>query len=219
MKKKSLVLFVVFFGCVIFIYFKYVYGWLEFRKNTDTPEKFLSHNVPNKTNYSKDSVHIWRGLKEQLAKHDEFFHSPSFFDSTEIIIDTIVYNPTFDRMAILFIAKNPTYRNDGVEKYDWYYDGTCYLGIRKNNDVELSWIGPNFTNSPDKQNIANNLRTEAFRMFATRDSADGRWYNINDARFWTSSIWEKIEDEKVRKAEFGEEKKNHPENVYEPPTR
>ena len=107
-------------------------------------------------------------MKEQLSKHDEFFHNTAFFDSTEIIIDTIVYNPTYDRLAILIIAKNPTYRNIGLEKGKWYYDATCYLGVRKDNDVELSWIGPSFTNSPNKQDIANILRTEAFRMFATR---------------------------------------------------
>jgi hypothetical protein len=219
MRKKSVVVFILLLLCATYIYIKYVHGWLQFRRNSDTPEKFLCHNVIDKTSYSKDSIHIWRGLKEQLSKHDEFFHTPAFFDSTEIIIDTIVYNPTFDKLAILLITKNPTYRNDGLEKYQWYYDATCYLGIRKNNDVELSWIGPNFTNSTDKQNIANNVRTEAFRMFATRDSTDGRRYNINDARFWTSSIWKEIEDKRLRKKEFIEEKQMHPENVYEPPKK
>jgi len=41
-------------------------------------------------------------------------------------------------------------------------------------------------------------------------------YNLIDKRFWDCPIWEKIEDEKIKKKEFEEEKKRHSENVYEP---
>jgi hypothetical protein len=40
--------------------------------------------------------------------------------------------------------------------------------------------------------------------------------NLNDIRFWTGSEWKKIEEDKIKKKEFEEEKIKHPENVYEP---
>jgi len=39
---------------------------------------------------------------------------------------------------------------------------------------------------------------------------------LNDVRFWDCSIWKEIEDKKIKKQEFEEEKRKHPENVYEP---
>jgi hypothetical protein len=182
-----------------------------------TPKKFLNHTVIKKENYTKDSLEIEKRLKVLLAKHEDFFYSKAYFDSTEFIIDSIIYSPDFNKLAVFVITKNPIYRQLIPDKNsEWYYDATCYLGIRQYDTIALSWIGPVFTNSSSRQSISNDIRDACFKTFVTKDTTDAYDYNLNDARFWHSSIWKKIKDEKMRKKDFEEEKKNHPENVYEP---
>lgn len=46
---------------------------------------------------------------------------------------------------------------------------------------------------------------------------NGDKYNIDDIRFWSDNEkWEKIKYNKKMQKDFEEEKKNHPENVYDP---
>ena len=117
------------------------------------------------------------------------------------------------------ITKNPIYRQLVPDKkYDWYYDATCYLGVRKNDTISLSFIGPSFTNSYNKSELSSIIRDAYFTDFATKDTIGLHTYkyNMNDVRFWDCSIWNEIEDKKIKKQEFEEEKRKHPENVYEP---
>lgn len=218
MKKKIIIVFAILLSLSMFLYFKFIYGWMEFRKNTDTPEEYLSQVVIDKDRSIHDKATIVTAFRRLLAKRVDFFSNGAYFDSTEIIIDTIVYSTGFDKMAILLMIKNPTYRQLAPEKnYQWYYDATCYLGVRNKDSIELSWVGPNFTNSPSRQKTSKILRTTCFRIFATKDTTDAYAYNINDIRFWSSSIWNEIEEKKLNRRKFEEEKMKHPENVYEPP--
>jgi hypothetical protein len=203
-----------------FYYFKNIYGWMEFRKNTDTPEKFLNRTANKKADYSKDSLRISQDLKTLLLQHEDFFYSKEYFEGTDIIIDTIIYSPDFNKLAILFITKNPTSRQlMPAENEDFYYNATVYLGIRQNDTISLSWLGPNFSNSTNKREISKDIQEACFRTFVSKDTTEkyAYKYNLNDIRFWTSSVWQRIEEDKIKKAAFEEEKIKHPENIYEPP--
>jgi hypothetical protein len=103
----------------------------------------------------------------------------------------------------------------------WYYNATSYLGVRQGDTISLSWLGPSFTNSTDKQEQSKYIRKECFRTFVSKDTIEkyAHKYNLNDIRFWTSSEWQKIEEDKIKKKEFEEEKIKHPENIYELPKR
>src|SRR3979409_2331538 len=103
----------------------------------------------------------------------------------------------------------------------WYYDATSYLGIRQGDTIGLSLLGPGFSNSTDKRELSNDIRQACFRTFVSKDTTEKYAYkfNLNDTRFWTSSVWQKIEDDKIKKKEFDEEKVKHPENIYEPPKK
>jgi hypothetical protein len=79
---------------------------MEFRKNTDTPEQFLNKTVNKKENYSIDSAQISHDLRMLLLQHEGFFYSKEYFEGTSIIIDTILYSPDFNKLAILVITKN-----------------------------------------------------------------------------------------------------------------
>jgi hypothetical protein len=185
-----------------------------------TPKEFLNHIVIQKENYSKDSVEIIRQLQNFLKRHDDFFYSKAYFEGTQIIIDSIIYSPDFNKLAVFVITKNPTSRQLLPDKkHDWYYDGTCYLGLRQNDTICLSRIGPNFSNSPNKKELSIMMRETYFTTYATFKDTSGAYrykYNIDDIRFWDCPIWNEIEDEKIKKQEFEEEKRKHPENVYEP---
>jgi hypothetical protein len=190
---------------------------MEFRKNTDTPEEFLNHTSIKKENYSKDSNGVLKQFRCMLHNREQSFYTKDYFDSTQLIVDSILYNPDFSKLAVLIITKKTKYRQLTPDSNStWYFDATCYLGIRQGDSIILSWIGPNFTNSNDLKTISNEIREACFRTFITKDTSDAYDYNLNDIHFWDSRIWKKIEDEKIKKQEFEEEKKRHPENIYEP---
>jgi hypothetical protein len=204
-----------------FYYFKNIYGWIEFRKNTETPDQFLSKTLNKKEDYTKDSLIIAVELKNLLLRHEheDFFYSKEYFEGALIIVDTILYSPDFNKLAILFLTKNPTSRQlMPTENYEFYYNATAYLGVRQKDTISLSFLGPSFSNSIDKKELSKLTRQTFFRMFVSKDTTAqyANKYNLNDTRFWTGSEWKKIEEDKIKRQEFEEEKIKHPENVYEP---
>lgn len=221
MKKKQIIFIVVVILLgLAFWYFKFVFGRMEFRENTDTPKEFLSYVEIKKDDYSRDSIKILMQLKFLLHNHKESFYTKDYFDSTELIIDSILYSPNLNRLAVLVITKNPTYRQAAPNKNcDWYYDGYCYVGVIQNDKTDLNWIEGGYSNDCDKLDLSNSIRQFFFRRFNELKGYDGKPkynYNLNDIRFWDCLIWKEIEEKKIKKKEFEEEKKKHPENVYEP---
>ncbi len=221
MKKRSALFVVLLFAMgLIFCYFKYVYGWLGFSKNSDTPKEFLS-NVKLETNdYTNDSINILKQLKSLLKNHQQSFYDKNYFDSTRLIIDTILFSPSFNRLAVLVITKNPTYRQSMPDnRYKWYYDGYCYFGVKENDSIALSWMGDMYINFYDKKGLVNSLREFYFRRLGEVKDAAGLpkyKYNLNDIRFWNCPVWKEIAEQKQRDKDFEEEKRKHPENIYEP---
>jgi hypothetical protein len=194
---------ILFIGLILFLvvigYFKFAYGWFEFRGNTDTPRRFLSTSRPDRSIYSKDSSHVIGQLSRFLKEQRGFFNNTAYYKGTQIIIDTIVYSPDYKKMGVLIITKNQSSRllaPDG--KHDLYYDATCYLGVKGGDTVALTWVGPNLTNSYSMKDISNDLRLACFRTFVSKDTTGpiSYQYNLNDIRFWNSSIWNQIDSER-----------------------
>ncbi|MFN8889593.1 MAG: hypothetical protein ACK5WF_19190, partial [Cyclobacteriaceae bacterium] len=152
MKKILLILISVFVLWATYYYFTHIYGWIEFRRNTDTPGRFLNKTVAKKEDYRKDSLQLAATFKELLLQHKGFFYSKEYFEGTEIIIDTILYSPDLNKLAILVLTKNPTSRQLRPNKDKvWYYDGTSYLGVRQSNTIRLRWLRSSYSNSSDQQ--------------------------------------------------------------------
>ncbi len=195
----------------------YFQGWIVFRKKTDTPKEFINQIVLNQKSYTNDSIEIIKKLTPKLREHEDFFENTAYFDSTELIVDTTLYSPQLNKLDTLVIIKNPSYRQLVPDKnHFWYYDATCYLGIKSDTGFVLSWIGPSFTNSLHRQDLSKDIRKYFFEEHFEKDSSKVISYNLNDKRFWDCPIWDKIEAQKNRKIEFEKMKKEHPENVYEP---
>jgi hypothetical protein len=61
------------------------------------------------------------------------------------------------------------------------------------------------------------LRDYYFRKFASKNKiASAPSYNLNDVRFWNSSIWNVMHQKITNRIEFDLEKNNHPENIFLP---
>jgi hypothetical protein len=185
-----------------------------------TPKEFLNNVVVNKEEYKKDSIEIIRQLKGFIVGHENFFYSKEYYDSTQLIIDSIIYSTDLNKMVVFLITKNPTSRQlIPDDKYIWYYDATCYLGIRQEGSIILSLIGPSFSNSNDKDKLRQMMHDTYFSEYAQIKDTNGEFrykYNIGDVRFWDCPIWKEIEEERQKKKEFDEFKNKYPEDVYEP---
>ncbi|MFC4230618.1 hypothetical protein ACFOW1_01860 [Parasediminibacterium paludis] len=202
------------------IIFLFLFASCDGNSRKNTPNEFLNRTVVAKDNYSKDSSEIIRQLRNILKKHEGFFYSKQYFEGTVLIIDTFLYSPNLNKLAVFVITKNPTSRQlFSTSEYAWYYDATCYLGIRQNDTICMSWIGPSFSNFSDRDELSETLRNEYFTKYAKIKNVEGDYryrYNIGDVRFWDCPIWAEVEEKKRKRIEFEEEKKKHPENIYEP---
>lgn len=190
------------------------------KSKNETQYKFLNNIIVKQNTYNKDSVQIIAKLKKDLENQIDFFGNSAYFEKTEIIIDSLIYNSNQDKIAAFIIIKNPTYRQLLPDKnHGWYYDATCYLGIRRKDSISLSWIGPSFTNAENISELKNISRKSYFTEYSTMKDIYGQYrykYNIGDTRFWDCPIWKEQEDKEVRRKEFEKEKIIHPENIYEP---
>jgi hypothetical protein len=186
---KPLLILLLCFGTVYFCCFS-----CDSRLKKYTPAKYLNNTKINSGDYSQDSVLLVKELYVKLFNHEDFFSSTEYFDSTRLIIDSIVYSPDYKKMAVFVIIKNPTTRQlVPDEKHQWYYDATSYLGIRNDDSIKLKWLGPNFTNSTNKEELSELIRDSYFTEFATDDPKYP--YNLNDIRFWECPVWKKFEDQ------------------------
>lgn len=202
---------------MLFLYFRYIYGWYEFRFYKETPKEYISNNLPNKGKYSSDSTDIVFQIRGFIKNHKESFYSKDNDESTQIIVDTILYNPDYNKIATFIITKNSTSKQLIKDKnHKWYYDATCYLGAKHNDSLSLTQIGTHYGNS-DMKSISQIIRNYYFRERSSDPNHSNNTYNFNDIRYWSNSKdWKKIENYKEMQKNFEEEKIKHPENVYDP---
>jgi len=219
MKKKIIVIISIIAVVLMFLYFKYIFGWMTFIGNKDTPDKYLSHIIVKKDKYIKDSLKISKQLKYFLEHHQYSFHNKNYYSGTQLSLDTILYSPDFNKLALFVIAKNPESRRLlPDEKYEWHYDGYCYFGTRLKDSIDLIYLDAGF-GSHYKDHVSEWLRTNYFRLFATIKDVNEQYkykYNLNDTRFWNGPLWKEIDDIRQQEREFEKIKREHPENVYEP---
>ena len=136
-----------------------------------------------------------------MKNHEESFSNPEYFDSTELIVDTIIYDSSLKKIGVFVIAKNPVFRNPYSDsKLPYYFNASCYLGKRKYSDsssFELKRLGPfRLVNFEDGQVIRQAIRSYYFLELATLVNEQGDLtfkYNLDDKRFWESSTgWKRM---------------------------
>lgn len=160
----------------------------------ETPKEFINSVVVDSAIYSKDKAMILDSLYMKMKKHEATFTNPEYYDSTELSVDTIMYDISLNKVAVFVISKNPTNRNPySQSKLPFYYHANCYLGKRKYVDssvFELKPLGPfSLINFDNKQTILKAIREYYFLELAAvldENSQPVFKYNLNDKRFWDS---------------------------------
>ena len=180
----------------ILIFTFFLNGCVGQGQKKETPKEFLNNVVVDAVFYLKDSAALLDDLRSKMINHKESFSNPEYFDSTILIIDTIMYDSSLSKLAIFWIAKNPTSRNPySNSKLAFYYNAGCYLAKRKTAGYqlfELKPLGPfslaNFENE-ETGSIKKAIRDYYFLELATVLDENSRpvfQYNLNDKRFWDS---------------------------------
>lgn len=166
-----------------------------------TPKEFISNVVVNDSLYKKDSVSILSELYNLLKDHKESFNNPEYFDSTVLIVDSIMYDSSLNKIAVFVVARIPVYRNRYSDsKLPFYYNANCYLGRRKQHDssiFELKCLCKfSEINFYDRLSVVAALKNDFFLAMSTvldENKNPVFKYNINDKRFWTSSTgWKRM---------------------------
>jgi hypothetical protein len=167
----------------------------------NTPQEFVNNVTVTPALYNRDSIAILSDLYHKMRNHEASFKNPEYFDSTRLYLDTILYDSTLNKIALLVIAENPVIRNPHSDsKLPNYYNANCYLGKRKHPDSSsfiLYTIGPvSIVNFNDKVTARRAIRNSYFSELTTFLDAEGKPhydYNVNDKRFWTSAKgWNRV---------------------------
>src|SRR6202008_3820051 len=97
----------------------------------NTPRGFVNQVTVEPSLYRRDSISILRNLYDKMKNHEASFQNPEYFDSTTLYLDTVLYDSSYNKVALFVIAENPVRRNPHSDsKLPYYYNANCYLGKR-----------------------------------------------------------------------------------------
>ena len=165
------------------------------------PDKYINNVNVDPELYKKDKFSILDSLYAKLKRHESSFSNSEYFDSTLLIIDSIIYEKSLNKVAIFVVAKNPTYRNRfSFSKVPFYYNAYCYLGKRvsaNSNKFNIECLCRfSEINFEDKETVIKALREDFFIELATVLDENGKpvfKFNLNDTRFWDSTlVWNEM---------------------------
>jgi hypothetical protein len=160
----------------------------------ETPKEFINNVAVDSAIYLKDKAAILDSLYGKMKRHEASFTNPEYYDSTELSIDTIMYDTSLNKIAVFVVAKNPTHRNPySQSKLPFYYHGNCYVGKRVDagsSNFELKCLCRfSEINFDDKETVIKALKEDFFIELATVLDENNQpvfKYNLNDKRFWDS---------------------------------
>ena len=145
----------------------------------NTPIDFVNNVILNPSLYTRDSASILFNLYGKMKNHEASFQNPEYFDSTKLYIDTVLYDSTFNKVALFVIAENPVRRNPHSDsKLPYYYNANCYLGKRLFADssiFDLKNIGPvSIINFDDRATASKAIRESYYSELTTFLDAEDR---------------------------------------------
>ena len=169
---------------------------------TSTPQEYLNNVLVSDSIYRNDSLWLINHLKEKIRDRSGSFYNKEYYDSTQLLIDSIIYSLDKDKIAFFVIAENPMHRRlnklPSDEKHVYYYNAFCYLGIRldRTHTWTTKWFNTfNITNSKDLKKASEYIRWMYFNELVTvRDTggASAFKYNVDDIRFWSGPAWKEL---------------------------
>lgn len=165
------------------------------------PNQYKYKVTITKTEYCLDSARIVRKLLYMLSKNIKPFQPSKQFDSnTSIFLDSIIYSPDKNKMVIFVISKNKNSKLDQPINYktDFHYNANYLYCIRSVNDIKVSnYSSFNLTHWETYKDIKARLKQECFEDRAKEELQNKEQiYNIDDKRFWKSSDFNDVIQEK-----------------------
>jgi len=157
---------------------------------TSTPKEYLYKVEIPKEIYQKDV----QNLQERILARFDSIHIVEETKGeytrkyVETIVDTIFYGPS-NKIAFLavsmgkdkYVADAQPNNPDGI-----VYNGECFIGVKKDStNVILKSLKYSVSSSQSYERVLKTLREMYYREMKY---IEGR-YNINDTRFWDSSVW------------------------------
>jgi len=215
MKKKFIIPCVILIIVLLaFVYFKYVFGWLEFKANNYTPDKYkTSVSIPLKQ-YSKDSLELVSIIKYQINQHTDPYSNGvrvngelEFIndDETAIYVDSIFYSPDLKKVAFSIIVENENKKlylgkttketdnlvNNGNLPFNGsHFSGNNFITEKNDNGFDKNiyqYSKYSFNNSPSYEEISESLKDAYLNH---KEQQDVQTYNLDDIRFWNSKVWD-----------------------------
>ena len=106
----------------ILIFIFYFTSCIGNSQKLQTPKNFVDTGIVDASVYTKDSTAILAELYSKMEKHESSFYSKEYFDSTQLIIDKILYDSSKDKIAVFVLVENPISRRKTSDlNYKVYY--------------------------------------------------------------------------------------------------
>jgi hypothetical protein len=183
-----------------------------------TPNKYINKTTVSSEIYARNKQDFIDTIRKFISTNSSAYYPKSNDSLTKIFIDTILYSPSKDKFAFFVITENSSSKllsGDTSAKY--FYDAYCFVGHLDSvfKAFDVVWVSAySLSNYTDCKETSDRIREIYFNEFIREGTS--MEYNLNDIRFWKSSFWQKIAEDKEKDKAFEEMKKEHPENVYEP---
>jgi hypothetical protein len=164
-----------------------------------TPKKYLNNVRVATSRYRQDSLQIVGILTDKIRQKMPPFESSDYSDTTQLFVDTIIYEKTLKKMLALVITQNPMsskkYRLPEEVNYNFYFDAYCFLGEKLEDQEKwnLKWFNVlNLINYYDHHKASDRIKWKYFYELAAVRDTSGKSafrYNANDVRFWAGPVW------------------------------
>ena len=180
------------------------------KQNTSTPKEFRNTFKISKQVYEKDLELLTDALKFHYDSINSVANPRYVTNIISIRIDTVFYGYDNKIVFLALLTKKNDYAEKGVQ-----YAGECYIAYKRSRIESLYQLKYSSTSTKSLEEVSEMIRKI---YLGEMNYIEGR-QNINDTRFWNSSVWEDAKEMSEKRRYIEEMKKAHPENVYDPNDR
>lgn len=175
-------------NCVapIFLYILSTGCWIS---STRTPQRYKNSTKVDSETYKWQRQQLHDSIRSMVDQRRNPFYQSDNGSSTEIYIDTILYNPEKTKTAFFVITKNKERKNN-EESNIFNYRAHCLIAnIVGSKFTNIRWLSYyNISGYESLTNTSSRIREMHFLEFKNRPK-NGVKYNLDDVRFWGEPVW------------------------------
>lgn len=159
--------------------------WISPKK---TPSRYKNLTTVDADTYNVHKQKILSNVRFMANERISPFYSLGNDDSTEIYVDTVLYNSEISKVAFFIITQNQEKASDNYG----YYSAYCLISnIEDSNFVNIRWLRYySISRYESLETTSERIREMHFVEFKNRKKS-GLKYNLDDIRFWDGPVWHK----------------------------